>query len=99
MLLKIKGDRAFEVDMGMCDWGNVAHMAFRAVPVRAFGGLLVLMRVPDDDDVGEQCERTGDGGHLLARSASSRRDRARVYGTLPLATGSLYPPNLLWNEL
>ena len=67
MLLKIKGDRAFEVDMSMCDRGDVAHVVFGAVPIRAFGGPLILMCVPGNDDVREQSERAGDRGHLLAR--------------------------------
>ena len=71
MLLKIKGNRAFEVDMGVCDRGDVAHVVFGTIPIRAVGGALVLMRIPGDDDVGEQCERAGDGGHLLARPATA----------------------------
>ena len=87
MLLKIKGDRAFEVDMSMCDRGDVAHVVFGAVPIRAFGGPLILMCVPGNDDVREQSERAGDRGHLLARPASAWCDRAIVYGTLQRVHG------------
>ena len=50
VLLKTKDDGAFEVDMSVRDRGDVAHMAFGAAPIRAFGGPLLLIRFSGDDD-------------------------------------------------
>ena len=72
MLLKIEGYSAFEVDVSVCNRRYVSHMVSGPVPIRAFGGPLVLMRIPGDDHVREKRESTRDGGHLLARSAPLR---------------------------
>ena len=78
MLLKVEGDCAFEVDMRVGDWGDVAQVVLRSVPIWALGGPLILVGVPGDDNISKQGERAGYSGHLLARPASARRDRARV---------------------
>lgn len=57
MQLKIKGDGSLEIDVRMSNRSDVAHVALRAIPTRAFHGPLVLMRVPGDDNVCEQCQR------------------------------------------
>ena len=36
VLLKVEGDGAFGIDMRVCDWGDVAQMAFGTVPIRVF---------------------------------------------------------------
>jgi hypothetical protein len=72
MLLKVEGQRAFEVDVSVRDRGDVAHVLLGAVPIGAFGGPLKSMRILRNNDVGEQRERAGDSGHLLARSSPSR---------------------------
>ncbi len=37
VLLNIKGDGAFEVDLSVRDRRDVAHVVFAAVPIKAFG--------------------------------------------------------------
>lgn len=73
--------------MRVGDWGDVAKVASRPVPIRAFGGQLVLVGIPGDDDVCEQGKRAGDRRHLLARPASTWRDRARVDSALQRVHG------------
>lgn len=82
MQLKIKGDGAFEVDMCMSNRSDVAHVALGPVPFRVLGCLVVLMRVPYNDDVCQQRQSTGDCGHLLAGSPPPWRDRSVVDGPL-----------------
>ena len=87
MLLKTERDGAFEVDMRVGDRCDVLDMVLRSVPIWAFGDPFVLMRVPGDDDVCEQGKRAGDRCHLLARPASTWRDRARVDSALQRVHG------------
>lgn len=58
MVLKIEGNAAFEVDMSVCDRSNVAQVALWAVPVCVVCYKIELMRIPRNDDVGKQGQRS-----------------------------------------
>ena len=51
MLLKIEGDSALEVDVGVRNWSNMPQVVLGTVPAGVVCSTIKLIRISGDDDV------------------------------------------------
>jgi len=68
------------IDMSMGDWRDLSQELVRKLLRRLPREGLHLLGIPGHDDVGQQRQRTGNRGQLLARAAAPGADAAGVDG-------------------
>ena len=86
-LRKIEGQNATQIDVLVPDRRDVAQHLVRIRAQHQVDGELDPVRVPGQDNVGEQGEGSGDGAELLHRARVLGGDHAVVDGALEAVDG------------